>query len=193
MAFHRHAAFAAIFLSSMVSTAALAGPIHSNVFTFQQPNGSPAAGNVVGAGQLNRTQTGVSLEISTTALAPGNAYTVWWIVFNNPAACAPTGCSGADLGNPAVNGSVLNATGGVADATGRAKFSAFLPVGFIHTNPSDEVADAAFKRHMFGPGLQNLKGAEIHAVIKSHGPANGQVIQISPIAGYFLNSPPELP
>ena len=40
-------------------------------------------------------------------------------------------------------------------------FSAFLPAGFIHTNPSSGAV-----RQVFGLGLQNVKGAEIHLVGK---------------------------
>lgn len=193
MARYVKAAIAALPALSILSGVAEAGPVHADVFTFQQPNGSPAARNVVGKGTLNRMQSGVLLQIRTTDLNPGHAYTVWWVIFNNPAACAPVGCSAADLGNPAVLGSVMNATGGVARANGGARFSAFLPVGFIHTNPTDEAANGAFNRQVFGPGLQNLDGAEIHAVIKSHGPSNNTVKQISTIAGFCLNAAPAQP
>ena len=35
----------------------------------------------------------------------------------------------------------------------------------------------------FGPGLQNLKGAEVHVVVRSHGLATGNVEQISTLFG----------
>lgn len=181
---------AALFL---LPTIAEAGPVKADVFTFEQPDGSPAAGNVVGRARLIRMLSGVRLRIDTTGLQPGGAYTVWWVIFNNPAACAPAGCSRADLGNPAVAGSVMNATGGVADANGEAEFNAFLPIGFMHTNPSDEAANGKFNRQLQGAGLQNLKGAEIHAVIKSHGPWQNKVKQISTVAGFCMNVPPALP
>ena len=188
------AAIAAIPALSFFPSIAQAGPIQADVVTFKQPDGvTPAAGNVVGHATLNRTQSGVRLQINTTGLQPGYAYTVWWIIFNNPAACAPAGCSGADLATPAVLASVMNATGGVAKANGGGKFTAFLPLGFIHTNPSDEATDGAFNRQVRGAGLQNLWGAEIHAVIRSHGPSNGKIKQISTIGGYCLNVAPAAP
>ena len=146
----------------------------ADVITFFMPDETPAAGDVVGTAELTRHAAGVYLTADTTMLDAGSAYTLWWIIFNNPAACDPAGCTGGDLGVEAVEGSVMNATGRVADATGNATFSAFLPVGFIHTNPS-----SLNGRQLFGPGLQNLAGAEIHVVIRSHGPSTGNVEQIS--------------
>lgn len=147
----------------------------TDVFTFFLPDEvTPAAGDVVGTATLNRTAEGVNVVIDTTMLTPGGAYSIWWVVFNNPAACDPAGCSGADFSTPEVEGSVLNATGRVADANGNASFSAFLPVGFIHTNPA-----SGNVRHAFGPGLQNVAGAEIHLVVRCHGMATGDSEQIS--------------
>ncbi len=146
----------------------------ADVITFFLPDETPAAGDVVGTAELTRTAAGITLSATTTMLDAGSAYTLWWIIFNNPAACDPAGCAGEDLGTAGVEGSVMNATGRVADATGNATFSAFLPVGFIHTNPSSLAG-----RQLFGPGLQNLAGAEIHVVIRSHGPSTGNIEQIS--------------
>ena len=38
----------------------------------------------VGESRLLRTDDGVSVNIVTTDLRKGHAYTVWWIVFNDP-------------------------------------------------------------------------------------------------------------
>lgn len=143
---------------------AISGPAQAqsskaNVFVID-------SGEVVGKARLHRSKEGVNLTIKTSGLVPGDAYSVWWIIFNNPGACAAGGCSGADLGNPDVDGAVMNATGRVANSYRKTTFSAFLPVGFIHTNPA-----SGNVRQPFGPGLQNLRGAEIHVVIRSHGMA----------------------
>lgn len=147
---------------------AISGPVQAqtskaDVFTFQNPNGSPANGDVVGNARLHRSAEGAKLTIHTTGLEDGSAYTIWWVIFNNPAEC-DGGCADTDFGNPAVEASVMNATGRVIADGDNATFSAFLPVGFMHTNPS-----SGNGRQLFGPGLQNVKGAEIHAVIRSHG------------------------
>jgi hypothetical protein len=155
----------------------------ADVVTFFLPDETPAAGDVVGTAELTRTAAGVHLTANSTLLDAGAAYTLWWIIFNNPAACDPAGCSDADFGTPAVEASVMNATGRVADATGNATFSAFLPVGFMHTNPS-----SLNGRQLFGPGLQSAAGAVIHVVIRCHGPWSGNIEQISTVAGDCLNT-----
>jgi hypothetical protein len=168
-------------LSSLAAVLALSGSnlaqaqtSHGDVFTFMNADGTPAAGDVVGSATLHRSHDGVRLHASTTWLNAGSAYSVWWIIFNNPDACGDDGCTDADFGNPAVEASVLNATGRIAGGDGSATFSAFLGVGQIHTNPASGTL-----RHPFGPGLQDVRRAEIHVVIRSHGPATGNPEQIS--------------
>ncbi len=150
---------------------------------FLEDEVTPAAGDVVGTAELTRTAAGVRLTANSTLLEAGAAYTLWWIIFNNPAACDPAGCSGADFGTAAVEASIMNATGRVADATGNATFSAFLPVGFMHTEPV-----SGNGRQLLGPGLQNATGAEIHVVIRCHGLWSGNIEQISTVAGDCLNA-----
>jgi len=157
-----------------MSGAAQAQTSHTKVFTFMTPDqGIPAAGDTVGWARLHRSSGGARLTLKTSQLGPGAAYSIWWIIFNNPKACGDDGCSDADFGTAEVEASVLNATGRVANDDGRASFSAFLPAGFIHTNPSGDV------RHAFGPGLQNVSGAEIHIVVRCHGESSGSPEQIS--------------
>lgn len=155
----------------------------TDIFTFMLPDDTPAAGDVVGTAELTRTAAGVRLTANSTLLDAGGAYTLWWIIFNNPAACDPAGCSAADFGTAEVEASVMNATGRVADANGEATFGAFLPAGFMHTNPSNGNG-----RQLFGPGLQNSAGAEIHVVIRSHGPFSGNIEQLSTVAGDCMNA-----
>lgn len=178
--------FFLIILSSVL-VMAISGPAQANtswakVTTFFNPDDTPAAGDVVGKATLKRSKEGVNVSIHTTELGPGYAYTVWWVIFNNPAACED-GCNGPDLGNPDVEGSVMNATGRLADSHGNARFSAFLPAGFMHTDPS-----SGDLRQVFGPGLQNVDGAEIHIVIRCHGPSSGTVAQISTLLGDCHNA-----
>ena len=83
----------------------------ADVVTFFLPDEvTPAAGDVIGTAELTRTAEGANLTIDTTMLDAGAAYTIWWVIFNNPAACDPAGCGGPDLGIAAVEGSVMNAT-----------------------------------------------------------------------------------
>jgi len=152
---------------------------------FLEDEVTEAAGDMVGTAELSRIAQGVNLTLHTTMLTPGAAYTIWWIIFNNPSACDPAGCSGADLGTTAVEGSVMNATGRVADSNGEAWFSAFLPVGFMHTEPA-----SGNVRQVFGPGLQNVAGAEIHIVVRCHGLSTGDFEQISTLLGDCMTSGP---
>jgi len=145
------------------------------------------AGDMVGTAELNRTAEGVNVTIDTTMLTAGAAYGIWWFIFNNPGACTPLGCGndGADFGNPAVEASIMNATGRVADANGNATFSAFLPVGFMHTEPA-----SGNIRQLLGPGLQNVAGAEIHVDVRCHGLSTGNPEQISTLLGDCNTSGP---
>lgn len=161
-------------LALLVSGMAQAQTSRTDVFTFFNNDGTPANGDVVGQASLHRSHDGIRLNIDTTGLHAGAAYSVWWIIFNNPDACGDDGCAGDDLGNPAVEGSVLNATGRSADGSGDASFVAFLPAGQILTNPASGMV-----RHAFGPGLQNVDGAEVHVVVRCHGPTTGNPEQIS--------------
>lgn len=147
----------------------------SDVTTFFNPDETPAAGDIVGSATLQRTAAGIRLWVDTTMLVAGDAYTLWWVVFNNAAACDPAGCGAGDLGVAAVEASVLNATGRVASAAD-GSFHAFLPVGFMHTNtPNGGV------RQNLGTGLQNADSAEVHVIIRSHGPSTGNVEQVSAV------------
>lgn len=152
-------------LAMAISSPAQAQTSHTNVFTFMTPNPNvPADGKTVGWARLHRSSDGARLTLKTTELTPYAGYSIWWVIFNNPEACGDDGCSDADFGNPAVEASVLNATGRVANDYGKAQFNAFLPTGFIHTEPA-----SGNIRHAFGPGLQNPRSAEIHVVVRCHG------------------------
>jgi hypothetical protein len=113
----------------------------------------PAAGS-----QLTRDKDSVFASLTTKGLNPGWVYTAWFGIFNNPDQCATRPCSGADFANPAVMGSRLNFGGRLIGADGTATYSAYLAIGDT---------TSAFD----GPGLLDPKHAEIHLVVRSHGPA----------------------
>ena len=124
----------------------------SDVFPF----GNLAATIPAASSTLVRTSHAVSVTISTRGLVPGHVYTIWWIIFAKPVFCAAATCSGADLANPNVQGTVAWATGRVADDRGQAVFSAHLVPG----NPEGFV--------VFGTTAFNPLVAEIHQVIRHH-------------------------
>lgn len=95
------------------------------------------------------------------------ALTVWWVVFNKPENCATSPCGEPDLFEPAVQASAFYATGALTDADG----------GVMFVTSLYETVPGKFKRIdlntslLGGPGLMDARKAEIHAVVRSHGPA----------------------
>ncbi len=128
-----------------------------------------APGAVVGSSHLLRNGSGVTSTLHTTDVLPGHAFTLWWVVFNNPAACVD-GCNGPDLRNPEVMADVMYATGNISGDAGTLNFGAHLSVG----DTSGSIIDDLFGLEPIG--LIDPMGAEIHQIIRSHGPAiPGQV------------------
>ncbi len=115
---------------------------------------------------LIRNANGVAYTTSTTGLLAGGAYTVWWVIFNNPEFCSPPGCAAKDFppnGDPRVQASVLWASGRVVDGRGQGNFSSHLAARGVSAAPG---------QILFGPALLDAFGAEIHLVVRSHGPAS---------------------
>jgi hypothetical protein len=142
--------------------------------------GNPSA--LTGTSTLERTETGISAVMQTSELSPGHAMTLWFIVFNNPGACATSPCSIADLlTNPAAQGDFLLAAGNIVGGNGRANFGGHLQVGDIRGSGFIEIGMPEL-----AVGLLNPFGAEVHLAVHSHGPAlSGQDLkaQISSYLG----------
>jgi len=123
--------------------------------------GAPIPGS---SSTLVRNTGGISYTLKTSQLDPGGTYTNWYVVFNNPSLC--TGPCGEDddvfPGAPA-GVSVIFADGHVIGHTGAASFAGRLNVGDT-------------KGALFGPGLSDPYGAEIHIVVRHHGqPVPGMI------------------
>ena len=125
---------------------------------------------------LNRRADGIDLVLNTTGLTPGDAYTVWWLIFNNPADCADIPCSSADLSNPRTMGMVAYATGGIANEQGEGHFVATLAVGDT-SNALDNGDGFPLELIETTLGLVDPQRAEIHAVIRTHGAAHPDPIE----------------
>jgi uncharacterized OsmC-like protein len=119
-----------------------------------------------------RSAEGVTVQMHTMNLEPGNVYTAWWVLANNPEVCEASPCSGADFVGKAAEAEteVAYADGVIVGESGEAHFAAYLPVGEVTDDP------------WFGNGFHNSIGAEIHLVINSHGPL------IPERAGEMLNT-----
>lgn len=137
-----------------------AGVSVSNVYTFDDER-------VDGSSILVKTRTDVGMTLNVRGLAPGEAYTAWWVAFNNPARCTvKCRCGEVDFENPNVDIGVLWATGRVTDAYGQAAFAASSEFGTL-PDGDDQVP--------FAPSFASPihQKAEIHIIVRSHGLASG--------------------
>ena len=115
-----------------------------------------------------RNDTGVAMRIDTRAL-PEGTYTVWFVIWNDPAECATLPCGLADIGVP---GSAIGfATGGlVPSRNGKFTPAAGLTVG----DPTNM---------LFGT-LTAPHDAEVHLVVQWHGPIVPELVHAQ------IQSPP---
>jgi hypothetical protein len=148
----------ALLASSLVASAAPAS--RSRVDVQHIPGGMIVDG---ASSILMRTDNGVLMKIHTSGLDPHAVHTVWWVIFNNPEHCVG-GCGPDDATRPAVNASVFYAAGTISGGSGRATFAAHLRPGYPGPVDGVSVIDVD------GPGLLYPRTAEIHLVIRTHGP-----------------------
>lgn len=118
---------------------------------------TPANGAVL----LTRRAQSINASISASGLTPGEANSVWWVIFNNPATCVG-GCGMDDIQAGRGGRSVLFATGFVVGADGIGTASARLdagdpPLGYDIVNGTGLTPGAGF-------------AAEVHVVVRTHGP-----------------------
>jgi hypothetical protein len=123
----------------------------------------PSQGDVVPVedahAELLTTDEGATMTFRTTDLQPGNVYTAWWVVINDPNACADSPCVPSDiLSRPdAVHMEVTYADGILVEEDGQGQFAGYLATGSV---------PEAWYDH----GFTNPRRAEIHIVINDHGP-----------------------
>lgn len=128
----------------------------------------PTLAEVRGRSTLIRSKNGVRFKIKTTGLTPGNAYTLWMIVFNNPAECTARGpglCDGADLFNPAAEPDMMWGDGKIAGNQETVVFNGHKRVGSNYGTVQAPVG-------LPSTGLLNPQGAEIWLAVHDHGPMN---------------------
>lgn len=135
---------------------------------------------------LKRTSNYLQFNIHTTGLPPGG-YTVWWVIFNDPGTCTAPGpggnlCGEADLG-ASYNG-VVWATGKVVKDNGVGNFSNRLYVGEERTPGTQQIIVG----DMISSPLANPMEAEVHLIIKYHGPASEDPEVLNDQINTFLGS-----
>jgi len=144
----------------ILAVAASAASRTAGVFRFADGSQVPGA-----QATLATLDSGARMTLRTSELPAGHSVTVWWVVFNEPENCidvhAGFRCGPGDLppfgGDDSAVTSILYAAGHVVGGSGKATFSGHLSTG------DTEGA-------LFGPGLINPTTAEIHLVVRDHGP-----------------------
>ena len=144
-------------LGSVVSASALAGSYLQTSIVDAVDFTSHAV--IAGGSTLVRHARSVDMTFHTTGLEPGAVYTAWWVIFNKPEYCFTTPCGADDLrtgpGTPET--ALMWAAGQIAGADGTANFSASMR------------KNQAPGEILMGKGLQKVKRAEIHIVLRGHG------------------------
>ena len=141
-------------LASGLPLTANAGHMYQTANVVDFTTGNPVAG----AATLTRTMESATARIYTTGLQKKAAYTIWWVVWNDPAQCSG-GCGEDDLG--ALGNSVFYAGGFVTGTDGTVNVSVHVDAGDL-AGGIDVLIDGGLE---VGHGFL----AEIHLIIRSHG------------------------
>jgi len=144
---------------------------------------NPILGTVPGTATLHRDENRITVNYNTSGLTPGYAYTLWWVIWNNPQNCEiPGACDDPDFGTPELVGvDVLYATGLVVNDSGLGDFSASLSVDDFSESVNVDVFELPF---VGGLHSGNTFDAEIHIVLRSHGPVIPELVD-EQIGGYL--------
>ena len=123
-----------------------------------------------GHSYLTRTGDRILLTMELAGLNPGDAFTLWWVVFNTPEGCV-NGCGDDEFASmetmAAAGLAVANATGNIVKSDGTLEFGATLQQGIDDT--SHQILFSTV-----GPVLAaNPEDAEVHLIVQSHGQARG--------------------
>ena len=166
-------------------------PAYSEMYTFpvHDENGMEVEPSrwVEGAeASLLRTNGGIRMSVNAAQLTPGHVVTAWRVIFNDPGRCSGGVCDEPDVlpppGHVLADVSLLYADGAHVGPDGTAFFLDFLRAG--------DTSDA-----VFGPGLLDIQGAEVHVVLRTHGPLQPDAAQAqqSSLNGGCDPDPPHAP
>ena len=135
-----------------------------------------ASGDEIGAAWLRRSKDRVDGRIMTTVDGEGIPYTVWWVIFNNPAGCDGD-CGPDDVFNESFGEeagvAIFNASGAISamDGNGNTVINLDLSViGGEGAGIGSQVSPAPDFVRFFGRVLEknNARCAEIHLDINAH-------------------------
>ncbi len=125
----------------------------------------PTFNQVWGASTLTRSDHGLRVEIETTGLTKGNAYTIWMLIFNNPAGCMAGGpgvCDGPDLFNDLAEPDMMWVAGKIAGNQDVVRFSGHKRVGSTYGTVQSPLGAPSH-------GVTNPQGAAVWFVVHDHG------------------------
>lgn len=139
--------------------------------------GAPLAGE----SHLTRTVDSVSVVVEAEGLVPGDAHTLWWVVFNDPSGCsAPCGEDDIFFPNGELNVAgvmaagigIGNASGNIAKADGTIELGGNLAQGDTVASNGHQIL---FPAGLAGDSILTAvpADAEVHVVLQSHGQARG--------------------
>ena len=129
--------------------------------------------------RLTRGADTLATRTDTRDLDHRHVMTLWWIVFNNPEYCehgeGDAACGEGDLfdgpdGPTGVEPSCVYADGSLVGGNGHARFADRLAVGEVRDSCIDFFVDLVPGLGGADHGLTNPEGAEVHLVVRSHGP-----------------------
>jgi hypothetical protein len=188
------AALAVAALAVAAVSATAAGHLFATTTDGQTIHAFEDMADTGGDAWLTRTPGMVLLTAEAAGLEPGDAYTVWWVVFNAPESCSDGVCGEDDLIDPdtgeldpvaiaTARVGLGHATGNVARANGTTEFGARLVRG------DDRDHEVLFPAGMTGDSVLEVAGedAEVHIVLQGHGRGRGGP-QLLDQLGAFMTS-----
>lgn len=120
----------------------------------------------LGSSKLVRTGSGLTARFGSSGQTPGDAVTLWLIIFNNPDACSTSPCSvPADVFNYEAGADFYWGDGAVVGSNGKIKLRGSLGVGQTAFSGKAETGLGE------AVALSNPFGAEVVLAVHSHGPA----------------------
>ena len=127
------------------------GAWHGQVAATKGPDAPGSKAKIV------RSDDGFRYRYRARNLNPGHAYSLWVVVFNDPASCEGP-CGGDDARGGRGDAQIFGRTGAVANDMGKANIRGHVGLA------------AEIDGWIDGGGFTNAMGAEIHFVLNDHGP-----------------------
>ena len=167
-------ALLALFTGAAAMAAHLVASTTNTTDVLWFSDGSPTGGH----SHLTRADARLVAVVEAASLKPGDAHTLWWVVFNEPAGCTFP-CGEDDLFNPdgtlneagVGNAQIAigNASGNVVKSDGTLEFGAQLEMG-VNTPGHQVLFGAGFGPIML---INDPDAVEVHLIGQTHGKGRG--------------------